>query len=514
MPSGWLSDRYGARLMLVIYIVSWSFFTAMIGAVHSLAMLLLARLGCGLGQAGAYPTSASIVSKWVPFSQRGMASALIAFGGRIGGALAPLLTAYLIVQFLPADTSPFFTESQLLEPAGLAVQLAADSEKPTPQSIIFQKLPPKTQELCKSISPDQTLSESEKQNLLEGLNHVVGSEGFYDEDAFRSVNLVREALNLLKEKRGGESLSEAQQRRLNRFLIEGVFPHDVGKLYTPGWRPVMIVYGGVGIAVALLFWVAVRDRPEAHPWCNAAECEMIAFGRPAGAPSPHGKTGMIPWKPLLSSGSMWLCCLMQVGTNLGWAFLVMWLPRYLMDVHHVPILERGLMTSIPLMVGFAGMLGGGRLTDAMTGWLGVRWGRGLPMMLTRFTGALGYFIVLWLAMLPDGSAFKSPWYFVAAFSLVAFSTDMGTAATWAFSQDVGGRYVGSFLGWGNMWGNLGAAVSPLVYNYYLGEHPGLGNWNATFLVCALAFMFAGLCGLGIDASKPIAPPDEDELPAE
>ncbi len=343
---------------------------------------------------------------------------------------------------------------------------------------------------------------------------MVQSEGFYEEAAFRSVNLVREALDLLKKKRGGESLSKAEQQRLNRFLIEGVFPQEVGKLYTKGWRPVMIVYGGAGIVVALLFWVIVRDRPEAHPWCNEAECELIASGRPAGAPSPHGKPGMVPWTPLLLSGSMWLCCLMQVGTNVGWVFLVTWLPRYLAEVHQVPILERGLMTSIPLTIGFAGMLSGGRLTDRMTRWMGVRWGRGLPMMLTRFTAALSYFLVLGLAMLPEESAFKSPWFFVAAFSLVAFSTDMGTPATWAYCQDVGGRYVGSILGWGNMWGNLGAAVSPLVYDYFLGENPGLGDWNAMFLVCALAFVFAGLCGLGIDASKPIAPPDEDESPAD
>ncbi len=85
VPAGWLSDRFGARIMLVIYILSWSVFTAMIGAVYSFLLLMAARLACGLGQAGAYPTSASIVSKWVPFSERGMANAVIAFGGRVGG---------------------------------------------------------------------------------------------------------------------------------------------------------------------------------------------------------------------------------------------------------------------------------------------------------------------------------------------------------------------------------------------------------------------------------------------
>jgi nitrate/nitrite transporter NarK len=407
-----------------------------------------------------------------------------------------------------------FVESQLLEPAQLAVKLAEQPESPSAGGRIFEALSPESQLVCRTASPDQTLSESDRQTLLEGLNHAVDSDGFFEEQAFRSANLTREALSLLKRQREGESLSPAEQQRLNRFLIEGVFPKEVGKLYTQGWRPVMFIYGAVGILVAMLYWLFVRDRPGVHPWCNGAERDLIDSGRPAGTPSPHGKPGMVPWKPLLKSGSMWLCCLMQVGTNIGWVLLVTWLPRYLVDVHQVPILERGLMTTVPMLVGIVGMLAGGRLTDWMVGKMGVRWGRGLPMMITRFTAALGYLIVFGLAMLPEGSPLKDPWVFIAAFSLVAFSTDLGSPAMWAFNQDVGGRYVGSILGWGNMWGNLGAGISPpLIYNYFLGENPTVSDWNAMFLICALAFVMAGLCGLGIDASRPIAPSDEDDDPA-
>lgn len=31
-----------------------------------------------------------------------------------------------------------------------------------------------------------------------------------------------------------------------------------------------------------------------------------------------------------------------------------------------------------------------------------------------------------------------------------------------------------------------------------------------FMVCAGAYVFSGLCAMGIDATIPIAPPDEDE----
>ena len=96
VPSGWLSDKFGSRGVLALYIVSWSFFTAMIGLAGGAVMLIVMRLGCGLGQAGAYPTSGGILSRWVPFSNRAMASGLVALGGRVGAVIAPILTGYLI----------------------------------------------------------------------------------------------------------------------------------------------------------------------------------------------------------------------------------------------------------------------------------------------------------------------------------------------------------------------------------------------------------------------------------
>ena len=114
VPAGWMSDRYGARIMLVIYILTWSLFTGLIGAASSFFILIATRLGCGLGQAGAYPTAASIVGRWIPVAARGTASGTVATGGRIGGAMAPVLTAYLIVLFVPLGTPVELTSKDVL----------------------------------------------------------------------------------------------------------------------------------------------------------------------------------------------------------------------------------------------------------------------------------------------------------------------------------------------------------------------------------------------------------------
>lgn len=572
VPAGYLSDRYGARIMLAIYVLSWSFFTGMVGAVHSFALLLLTRLACGLGQAGAYPTSASVVSKWVPFSQRGTASAVVSFGGRIGGAIAPLLTAYLIVMFVPMGTPVEFSATTLHNSGRLAARLSplpandppdepakatgkmsskttGKLTKPSPAgSRIAGLLPAETQQSVAQAASEfrrleqernelsdkaktttdaqakqtikQSLANLEEQlaaheapqktrdALANELNKLLSQVDIYNNTDFKSVNLPKEAVSYLKRLDAGEQLEDREIRRFNRLLIEATFPAEIGKLYTSGWRPVMFIYGFIGVFVAGLLWICFRNRPEEHPWCNTAEQELITQGRPAGAPSPHGKPGKIPIGPLLRSRSMWFDCFSQVGTNIGWVFLVTWLPRYLIEVHNVPILERGVMASVPLVVGFVGMLAGGLVTDAMVPKVGLKWGRRFPLMFTRFMAAAGYLACLIFATSGE-SWLNSPWMFVAAFSLVAFSTDMGAPATWAFKQDVGGRYVGSILGWGNMWGNLGAACSPLIYDLVLGETPTIANWNTMFAVCMGAFIFAGLCAFGVDATIPIAPADDE-----
>ena len=84
VPSGWLSDRYEARVRLAIYILVWSFVTAIMRAAVGIASLLIIRLTVGVGQAGVYPTAAALIGRWIPLSSRGMASGFVAWGGPAG----------------------------------------------------------------------------------------------------------------------------------------------------------------------------------------------------------------------------------------------------------------------------------------------------------------------------------------------------------------------------------------------------------------------------------------------
>ncbi|MCA8997415.1 MAG: MFS transporter [Planctomycetaceae bacterium] len=485
IPAGWLTDRFGPRKLMTVYILAWSLMTGLMGAVGSFAGLIAVRLAAGVAQAGAYPTCAAVVRKWMPLRNRGMGNSIIAFGGRVGGGIAPLLTALLVITFVPSDVSPLLTEADLLPIETEGVASPSVAPKPSAE----QRRADVAQQLLARTEID-SISQAEPSQAVAALNELITGPVLADKQDLEEISLEKEADRLLEQ----QTLLDTQRQRLNRLILEAVFKEHIRKLYVQGWRPVMILYGLLGLPIALLFWLIVRDGPERHSQVNEAEQELIThFNTPAGKKPPF------PWKEIVTSRSLWLLSFSQFGTNIGWAFLVTWLPRYLDEVHQVPFAQRGLMVAIPIFCGWPGVIFGGWLTDRMATRFGLRWGRALPIGLTRFVAAFCY-----LAMLLE----PSPWIAIAFFSLVAFSTDSGTGAVWSVNQDVGGEYTASVLGWGNMWGNIGAAVSPVLLQKVMKST----TWNGAFVVAALAFLLAGLCGLYVDSRQQVmAETDSGEL---
>jgi ACS family glucarate transporter-like MFS transporter len=95
-PSGFLADKFGARRVLTAVVSLWSFFTALSGAVWSFGSLMIVRFLFGMGEAGAFPSMARAIFKWIPINERGIVNGINFSGGRIGAAIALPLVAGLI----------------------------------------------------------------------------------------------------------------------------------------------------------------------------------------------------------------------------------------------------------------------------------------------------------------------------------------------------------------------------------------------------------------------------------
>src|SRR5262245_24980865 len=356
VPTGWLSDRFGARRMMTIYIVAWSLFTAATGLATGLVTLLAARLAFGIAQAGAYPTAAGLVRNWVPLRGRGKASSIVALGGRLGGATASALTALLLVAFTPVSTSSRLEDADLLDVPALCRQIYLLPIKPDPPvwlvsltKRIRDRLPESAAEVVykvQRLGSEASIGPDERTSILEGLNRILAERDLTDGVSYPpESSLPQEALRILK--KPWEARTPEETERLNRLVIETAFPGTIRQLYGKSWRDVLLLYGGVGLLVGLAFWLIVRDRPGAPPWSNQAEEQRVEVSDRDATPRAGGG---IPWWLLVRSGNLWLSSLTQFGVNLGWVFLITLLPRYLTEVFHVPIEERATMAMLPLVV--------------------------------------------------------------------------------------------------------------------------------------------------------------------
>jgi MFS family permease len=99
LPSGYLADRFGARAMLVRIVLWWSLFTTLTGFAGKLWSLIVVRFLFGAGEAGAYPTAATVVFRWFPATERGRTFGVVLLCGQLGGAIAPLVIVPLQMHF-------------------------------------------------------------------------------------------------------------------------------------------------------------------------------------------------------------------------------------------------------------------------------------------------------------------------------------------------------------------------------------------------------------------------------
>jgi ACS family glucarate transporter-like MFS transporter len=91
IPSGVWGDRIGQRAIFIRIVLWWSLFTAFTGLATGFLSLLMIRFLFGMGEAGAFPNTAAVISKWFPAQQTSRGISIAWSGMNAGAAFAPLL---------------------------------------------------------------------------------------------------------------------------------------------------------------------------------------------------------------------------------------------------------------------------------------------------------------------------------------------------------------------------------------------------------------------------------------
>jgi sugar phosphate permease len=97
IPTAWLGQRFGSRLMLPLFTAGSSLAVLIFSGSISLSMLLVAWMAMGIGQAGMFPCATQTIAHWHPLTERARASGLLGGSMQAGSVIGLLLAGWLIV---------------------------------------------------------------------------------------------------------------------------------------------------------------------------------------------------------------------------------------------------------------------------------------------------------------------------------------------------------------------------------------------------------------------------------
>ena len=114
------------------------------------------------------------------------------------------------------------------------------------------------------------------------------------------------------------------------------------------WRWSFLITGAVGL-LWVAVWLALVSTPEKTRWIPEAERRRILAERHEGEPARSG--GGVGYRGLLRSPSMWGLAISQGCAVYSVYLYLSWLPNYLQTVRGLSIVNSGLFTSVPFLVG-------------------------------------------------------------------------------------------------------------------------------------------------------------------
>ena len=99
IPGGWVLERVGARLTFGVALFFWSIVTGCISLARGFGSLLGLRLALGVAETPAFPANNTLVSRWFPTRERGLATGSYTAGEYVGLAIAAPLLAWMATQY-------------------------------------------------------------------------------------------------------------------------------------------------------------------------------------------------------------------------------------------------------------------------------------------------------------------------------------------------------------------------------------------------------------------------------
>ncbi len=246
------------------------------------------------------------------------------------------------------------------------------------------------------------------------------------------------------------------------------------------WQAVFYLSSGLGVLMALLWWILARDRPEEHPWSRLSRYPTES------SRLQHPDT--VFRLSLLRNPTIWWLVLSY--SCLGYVAYVYlsWFYLYLVNVRGFDALRGGLYASAPFLAILIGCPMGGWVTDRLAATYGITRGRLLAGMSgMAFAGAA----------ITAGAFADSAVVAIASLSAGAGCLYFAVGAYWASTSDLSKTHAGALSGLMNTGANLGGAISPTL-TPWMAEQWG---WPTALAAAGAVALVGAILWLKIDPAQ-------------
>ena len=258
-----------------------------------------------------------------------------------------------------------------------------------------------------------------------------------------------------------------------------------------GWRLTFVANGLVGIVWAIIWLSWFRDNPKDNSKINEAELEYIEQGRK----SDFVVSTKVSLAEIFTSSNMSLAMFQYFASNITFFVCLTWLPSYLEDTWGG---KAKFYAALPMFVAaVANWVSGSAVTYLYKKGYHVG-SRRIPAIIGFLLGAIGLILA---------TQTQNLHLFVLFFSIAIFGVDMTLSPSWSFCMDIGGDKSGAVSGSMNMAGNIGSAVSAIIFPLFVNNitipyfAPETGTANSFFVFAGALNVLAIIAWLFMDPHR-------------
>lgn len=296
-------------------------------------------------------------------------------------------------------------------------------------------------------------------------------------------------------------IPQSERGKVNGLIFAGV---GAGSGLTPpllswiirtyDWRAAFWFDACLGILAAIATWRILRDRPEEHPYVNAAERLEIRESLTSFASdtrhAEHVKENTVSMKLLFSRIDLPALMLSYFAFGYTCWIFFSWFFLYMNQAHGLNLKTSAYFTMMPFLSMMFFCFAGGLLSDRLTKSIGLRAGR-----CYLASSAL----VLTAIFLLVGSRVHSASYAAILLALGAGCLYLSQSAFWSVSTDLAGQNSGVFSSLVNMACQVGAVLTASL-TPWLASH---FDWRMPFTAAAVLSLLGAVTWLLVHPERPL-----------